>query len=137
MNHLNNITTKHMEKNRIQIDGVWYVKEDQVQIKEIEMDPAWFDGCVAENDEVCFEATRILRDEYTPYSDSIDIKFTNKTGGDREHWTEDHWDNNKWMVGVMQNNPDSMKELPNIGKDNILFLQEFLKRLKDKDWFLL
>ena len=126
-----------MEKNRIQIDGVWYVKEDQIQIKEIEMDPVWFDGCVVENGEVVFEATRILRDDYTPYSDSVNIEFTDKRSDDKKDWKVDNWDNNKWMVGVMQNNPDSMKDLPDIGKDNILFLQEFLKQLKDKDWFLL
>lgn len=126
-----------MQKDRIQIDGVWYVKEDQVQIKKIEIDPVWFEGCVVENDEVVFEATRILRDDYIPYPDCVNIEFTDKRSSDRKDWKVDNWDNNKWMVGVMQNNPDSMKDLPDIGKDNILFLQEFLKQLKDKDWFLL
>jgi hypothetical protein len=126
-----------MEKNRIQIDGVWYVKEEQTQTKEIEIDPCWFEGCVVENGEVSFEATRIFKEENVPYSDSVNIEFTDKRSGNRKDWKVDNWDNNSWMVGIMENNADSMKELPDIGKDNILFLQEFLKQLKDKDWFLL
>lgn len=123
-----------MKNNRIQIDGVWYVKEEQAQTKEIEIDPCWFEGCVVENDEVVFEATRIFKEENVPYPDSVNIEFTDKRSGNRKDWKVDNWDNNSWMVGIMENNADSMEELPNIGKNNTLFLQEFLKLLRNKSW---
>jgi hypothetical protein len=121
-----------MEKNRIQINGVWYVREDQVLIDQVELDPTGFEGYVVENSQVCFEATRIKKDE-DGYYDDIDVKCTIKKG-DRKDWIEDHWDNNSWMLGILNNNPDSHKELPDMGGENILFLQAFLQFLKDKEW---
>ena len=121
-----------MKSNRLQINGVWYVREDQVLINKVKLDPVGFEGYVVENDEVCFEATRIKKDEYG-YYDDIDIKCTIKKG-DSKDWLEDNWDHNAWMLGVLDNNPDSLKELPSIGGENILFLQAFLQFLKDKEW---
>ena len=66
-----------MEKNRIQIDGVWYVREDQVSIDQVELDPTGFEGYVVENSQVCFEATRLKKDE-GGYYDDIDVKCTVK-----------------------------------------------------------
>lgn len=123
-----------MQKDRIQIEGVWYVREDKEKNKKIELYPCWFDGCLVENDEVVFEATRIFKDDNTPYPDSVNIEFTDKRSNNKKDWKVDNWDNTSWMVGVMENNPESMKELPNIGKNNTLFLQEFLKLLKDNYW---
>lgn len=121
-----------MEKDRIQINGVWYVREDRVSIDQVELDPTGFEGYVVENSQVCFEATRLKKDE-GGYYDDIDIKCTIKKG-DKKDWIEDNWDHNAWMLGVLDNNPDSLKELPNMGGENILFLQAFLQFLKDKEW---
>lgn len=122
-----------MEKNRIQIDGIWYVKEDTIKKPTVEeLDPVNFEGYVVENSDYAFEATRIFRDDGTPYDD-IDIEVTTKKG-ERKDWTVDHWDHNSWMLGVLYNNPDSLKELPDMGGKNVLFLQAFLRFLKDKNW---
>jgi len=71
-------------ENRIKIDDVWYVREDAIddpmdhlEDEEIEMDVTTFDGRVFETDLYCFEATRILKDDGTPYED-CDIKLTDK-----------------------------------------------------------
>lgn len=118
-----------MEQNRIQINGVWYVREDQAQENPIELDPVKFEGVVVENKEFCFEATRILKDDYIPY-DNINIKFTDKRV---KPWKEDNWDSDSWMKGVLNNNPNSLKELPDIG-EGTKFLKAFLQYLKDEKW---
>ena len=119
--------------DRVEINGVWYVKEDTK--KHIELDPTHFDGCVVENGDFCFEATRIFKDDGTPYDDCVTIECTDKIPSDRKDWRVEHWDNNEWLRGVLKNNPESMKELPAyMGSTNIWFLQEFLQYLTDKGW---
>ena len=44
-----------MNKDRIKIEGVWYVKEDTSVKESIEVDPTHFEGCVVENDDFCFQ----------------------------------------------------------------------------------
>jgi len=124
-----------MKKDRVQIDGVWYVREDQAQLDAVleDFDPTGFEGYVVENDEVCFEATRIKRDDDSFYDGCVDIKFTHKVG-ERRNWVEDSWDNATWMLGVLNSNPESLKEISDLGTHNILFLKTLLQFLKDKEW---
>ena len=118
-------------KNRIQVDGVWYVREDQVQ-ESFELNPVKFDGIVVENENYCFEATRIHKDDNGGYyKDSVDIKFTDKR---IKPWKEDYWDNNDWMRRVLENNSDSIKELPIEDPKDIKYFQSFLQYLKDEEW---
>jgi hypothetical protein len=117
-------------KDRIEINGIWYVKEKPDSFSPIELDPTKFEGIVVGDDKFCFEATRILRDSGDPY-DNINIKFIDKRV---KPFKEEHWDSNAWMKGILNNNPDSHKELPDIGSEGIRFLQVFLQLLTDKDW---
>ena len=119
-----------MEKTRIQIDGIWYVREDQIQENPIELNPIKFEGVVVENDKFCFEATRICKDSGGFYND-ITIKFTDKR---IKPFKEEYWDSNTWMKGILNNNPDSLEEIPNIDSEGIRFLQAFLQYLKDEEW---
>ena len=92
-------------ENRIKIGDVWYVREQPVE--EIEMDVTSFRGRVFETDLYCFEATQLLKDDDTTYDDSCDIKVTDKRV---KPWKEEHLDNPKWFIGVLENNPESMDE---------------------------
>lgn len=124
-----------MENNRIQIDGVWYVKENTIKKPKIELYPTHFEGCVVENNDFCFEATRIFKDDGTPYEDSVSIERTDKRFENRKDWIVEHWDSTSWMRGILNNNADSWKELPDMGKnENTEFLQAFLQFLTDKGW---
>jgi hypothetical protein len=123
-----------MIEDRIQIDGIWYVKEEPIKL-----DPTHFEGYAVENDDFCFESIRTFMYDVSGtkykiglYSD-IDIKCVDKRDG-RDNWKEHIWDNNKWMIDVLENDPDSLKELPDMGSNNIQFLQAFLQHLKDKGW---
>lgn len=119
-----------MIKDRIQIDGVWYVREDNIEDEPINLDVVETQGCLVENEDFCYDATRIANDKGGFY-EGVDIKVTDKR---EKPWKEDHWDNNNWMRGVLEYNPESWKELPDLDGKNIKFLQAFLQYLKDKEW---
>jgi hypothetical protein len=128
-------------ENRIQINGVWYVKEEaspndvETTLKEINIDPIKFLGFLSENDFFCFEATVMTNSEYEKklLFNDVSIKVTDKR---ESPFKDDFWDNPGWMGGVLENNPDSLSELT---KDSwtdydIRYLQAFLKGLKDIGW---
>lgn len=114
-------------KDRIEIDGVWYVRESN-SIEFYEYD---FIGYVCECDDYYFEATRLQKEDGT-YNKYITIKFTDKRGG-RENWKDDFWDNNSWFRGILNDVPESLQGLKedNIDIDTV---KEFLKKLVDKEW---
>jgi hypothetical protein len=116
--------------DRIQIDGVWYTKEtkDNEPKKEVTLDPTGFEGCVVENDEACFEVIRTKKDDGTYYS-GIDIKYTNKRNNEVQFW-----DNNSWMIGVLDNNPTSLNNLPDdLSVGGLELLKAFFKYLASKE----
>ena len=95
-------------ENRIKIGDVWYVREDTIKpTKEKRiLDFTWFTGCIVETDDYCWEVTRTSKDNYfTEYYPDVNIKFTDKT---EKTWKDEHWDSNSWMIGVLENDPDSM-----------------------------
>jgi len=121
-------------ENRIQINGVWYVREDVSNSNEIQIDITeditYFSGCVYENDKYCWEVTVI---EPHKYGNSVDIKFTDKR---EKPWKEENWDNMVWFEGILENNLESLKELDGImDEDGIKIFQKFLEYLKnDLGW---
>lgn len=122
-------------KDRIQIDGVWYVKEvttapvvitEDDLIKSLSLTYEPFEG------KYCWEAVRIFRDEDTFFND-ISIKFTDKRTS--YPWKEDDWDNNTWMMGVYENDPDALEEAKEaMCEEGLKQFQAFLKVLIDKEW---
>lgn len=123
MNYSDNIM-----KNRIQIDGVWYVREEQEPIK---IDPFDFLGCTHEGNKYCWTATRLMMDNGEFYDD-IDIKFTDKRV---DPWKKEYWDHTGWMKGVLENNPESMVDAhKSMCEEGIKEFQAFLQHLKDKGW---
>lgn len=121
--------------DRIQINGVWYVKEDTINQPTIEIDPANYDGCSVENDDFAFEATRTLNDKNIPYPDAVSIEVTDKRFSERKDWKTDYWDNNDWMRKILENDPEAHKDLPDFGRStNYQLFLKFLEYLKNKNW---
>jgi hypothetical protein len=128
-------------ENRIQINGVWYVKEDQTPTTtisyEIDEDKLTYSqSCVYENDKYCFEAKRLFKnyDSGEIYTDIVDIEFTDKRNG-RDNWIVEEWDDIGWFNGVLERNHDSIE----IAKEVMCFegletFISFLKILKNKGW---
>ena len=99
-----------MSKDRIQIDGVWYVKEqDTNTVQELQpSDVTNYIGCVYETDAFCWEATMIYRDDLETLYPDVSVEFTDKRDADRENWIVEYWDNTKWFQGVYNNDPKSL-----------------------------
>ena len=128
-------------EDRIQINGVWYTREDNQPTQEIKPlkreDVTAFKGFVYETDKFCYEVTIIAKSglfEEGEYHDNIDIKFTDKR---IKPWVEDHWDSMAWFKGVSENNPDSINSLINENEmeaEDILEFRSFLAFLKQQGW---
>ena len=130
-------------KERIQVDGVWYVRETStlpiVEIKPNSVTNTL--GCVWESREWCFEATAILRDEAEDLTDIytiIDIVITDKRSENRDEWIEhDSCDNSRWFIGVLEGDSDSMEEAEEMMDDQgIAEFRGFISHLIDKGWIV-
>jgi hypothetical protein len=117
-------------KDRIQVDGVWYIKEPTPEPQPIKLEVVDYIGCAVENDYFAFDAT------ISPFpSKDINIKVTDKRSkGKDESWD---WHYLSWMNGVLEGTPASLEALvkDDWGQDNIKYLQAFLQHLKEeKHW---
>lgn len=112
---------------RINIDGVWYVQEGTTKLPKI--DVSEYMGMVYEDDKFCYDANVLSQSDKL---DGISINFTDKTV---KPWKEEYWDNDAWILGVHNNNEDSLNELSTSFTDeDIRNLQSFIKILINKCW---
>jgi hypothetical protein len=128
-------------ENRIQINGVWYTREDNQPTQELKPlnreDVTAFKGFVYDTNGFSYEATKIAKSglfEEGEYYDDFDIKFTNMHTTPH---TVEHWDSMFWFRGVLENNPDSINALVNeseIDHEDILEFRSFLAFLKQEGW---
>lgn len=120
--------------DRIEINGIWYIKEDNVAKNHTEIKPVHSEQYVVENGDFCFEASRIFKEDGSFYDDCA-IECTDKRFENRKDWKIDYWDNNDWMRNVLNNYPISLKELSDLeSKENMDLFLAFLQFLKDKNW---
>ncbi|MDB4272354.1 hypothetical protein N9875_00845 [bacterium] len=96
-------------KNRIEIDGVWYTREDNTTPKvKPRLEPSIaYEGLVFESDLYCFEATRLRDDDGEFYDKECSIKFTDKK---IDIDNSEYWDNAEWMIGFLNNDPEAIAE---------------------------
>jgi len=133
--------------DRIEINGVWYVREDTINnpsdslvLAEEEMNLTFSEECCYETDKYCFVASRIRKDtfrENDEFYPDISITFTDKRIGDRDTWKEEYWDNNNWFKGILEGNPESVKSLDEeteLCKEGKRQFKGFLNRLVEEGW---
>jgi len=121
-----------MNKSRIQINGVWYVREDSIKPSDFEFnikDITFYKGCVYENETSCFDVSKLDN-----YPDTLSIKYTDKRPSDREDWIEHDWDNVSWIKGLIEENPESIQEIDDLEESDIKVLIRILQHLKQIDW---
>jgi hypothetical protein len=128
-------------EERIQINGVWYVKEEQTPTTavsyEIDKDKLTYSqSCLYENEKYCFEATRLYKAfdvDYT-FMNHLDIEFTDKRGS-KGNWITEHWDGMGWFNGVLERNHGSIETArESMCFEGVETFISFLKILKNKGW---
>ena len=122
-------------EDRIQINGVWYIKEPEDAIPESEtLDLTYFEGCVHETDKYCFEVTRIYRDYDANnfYSDNVDVKFTDKR---TKPWKIDNWDSVDWLRGIYDTDMRAIGEaLEVMDVNGVIELKALVGELIEMGW---
>jgi len=120
-------------EDRILINGVWYVRETEPETETKEIKTIDFIGTLYETEDYAWKASKIYKDDGETLYDGIDIEFTDKR---TKPWKEDHWDNMNWFKGVLEDNPDSMKDvIKSMSYQGIKDFKLFLNKLKEKGWF--
>ena len=120
-------------KNRIEIDGVWYTREDNTtpEVKPRLESPIAFEGLVFESDLYCFEATRLRDDDGEFYDKDCSIKFTDKSLFEKDEF----WDSAEWMVEFLNNNPEAIAEAKeSLCPQGIEEFRVVVKELAEKGW---
>lgn len=120
------------QDNRIEINGVWYVREDVVDKQVEDFELVFSLQAMYEDDKYCWEATRLMKDDRNSYYPDIDIKFTDKRV---KPWKEEYWDGNGWLNNVLTNDSDAIKGAKESMCDNgIKTFKIFLNKLKEEGW---
>jgi hypothetical protein len=125
-----------MNKDRIQINGEWYVKENTVEPLIYPKYVTHTIECVWEDTNWCFVASLIVKeDDFNDCYDDVYLKITDKRVKGKENWVEEDVDNPKWILGVLKGNPDSMEEANKMFDDEGLkYFKAFALYLIDKGW---
>ena len=132
-------------KNRIEINGIWYVREDAItdsldHLEAEEIDVTDSLVCTWECTDWAFEAYVILKDEAENITDHYpdpSITITDKRIKGKENWKEHSADNPNWMKGILENNPESLSEARVfIDYDGLKHFRMFLNHLVNKGWLV-
>jgi hypothetical protein len=126
-------------EDRIQINGVWYKREDpKIETPEYEINDLNVTkhlSYIFESTDFCFEAIRLYKDEGETFFNSIDIEFTDKRF---IPWKTEYWDNPNWFKGILDNDPEALNDeegtIESLGPNGLGQLQGFLAYLRDKKW---
>ena len=128
-------------KDRIEVNGVWYIKEDTIVQPTIsQLEPGIkYDGFIFESNLYAFDCTRIYDEDGNLYKDgNVCIKFTDKHKGegDQKEWGIDEiWDNADWMCGILENEVEAIDEaMESLCSQGLIELKEVLKELAEKGW---
>ena len=132
-------------ENRIEINGVWYVREDAItdpldHLEAEEIDVTDSLSCVWENYNWAFEAFVIMKNDAETLTDHYpdpSITITDKRVKGSENWKEHSADNPNWMKGILENNPESLSEAREfIDNEGLKHFRMFLNHLVNKGWLV-
>ena len=118
--------------DRVEINGVWYVREDSLQHEEIEMELTHTESLLFENNDRLFEATRIFNDNGDLYS-GFYITYINKTLC-KSIRDEEVWDNEKYLLSIVDNKDTFDDFCINISTQGARELRLFIKKLIERGW---
>jgi hypothetical protein len=125
-----------MNKDRIQINGEWYVKEStskkQNQIVIDDDGMTSFRGYVYETDKYSWEATKVYHIDDIEFFPDFGIKFIHK---EIKPQKEEYWDNNSWFAGVLDGNETDLHVAhESMDEEGVAHFKAFLAKLREKGW---
>jgi hypothetical protein len=126
-------------KDRIQIEGIWYVKEKPSLTVEINIEDIVNSlQCLWETNNWCFEATILLEDDALlvgNVSGTAWIEITDKRPLNMDDWITDSSDNPNWFRGVLEESSESMEEANKMfDEQGLAEFRAFIKHLINKGW---
>ena len=118
-------------EGRIQINGVWYRREEEVTVPKPKLEITRYEGMITESDLYAFKAEKIYKDlDSDEVYDDINIIFTDKRNDSFEDW-----DNHKWMIAILNNEPEALKTLrESVCPQGEAEFKVFLEVLVEKEW---
>jgi hypothetical protein len=117
--------------DRIEINGVWYVKEDKpTKLDLTEKDVTFTKSCVYETSDYCWKASLISKDNGKEFYPNLDIKCIDKKIDTTEYWDNPLW-LNKVLDGSKEEIEEEKKDMSDQGLENF---RAFLKFLKKENW---
>ena len=125
-------------KYRIEVNGVWYIKEDTI-VKHLisQLEPGIkYDGFIFESNLYAFDCTRIYDEDGNLYKDgNVCIKFTDKSIIHDIDKSQEHWDNVDWMCGILENEVEAIDEaMESLCSQGLIELKEVLSTLRIAAW---
>ncbi len=125
-----------MNKDRIQIDGIWYVKEDTSKngLKDLTSNEIIKSVSLTyETDKYYWEATMLYLEDFETLYPDVSIKFKDKRGDSIKAY--DYWDNPIWFADIFHNKPSAIKDAKELMCDEGLEdLKSFLKFISMEGW---
>lgn len=112
--------------NRIQLNGVWYVREGLTMPTEPEF--TIDETTVMQTTNYAYEDSSIYI-QYERYRKSGWIKFLDKSLYGTDSNREVLWDNDSWLRGVAEGNPESIEEFTEDEMKHLPKIQAFLNYL--------
>ena len=109
-------------EDRIEINGVWYIREEKVEELEIYT----YLQKQYEDDKFLLVAT--FEDETDTKIDIIEFTDKRKFNSVKE-WVPEVWDNDKWFYAVATGNHEAKSE---VDKEILPILEQFLKQILRK-----
>jgi hypothetical protein len=127
-------------ENRIEINGVWYVREGAMPPQGIILsskDVTHYNGVVYETDTLCLEASRIYMDyEMGSIHTDVVIEVTFKTPGTpMKDWKKEYWDSMAFFLGVLDGDVDSLASLDkDLTPEQVSVFRAFISYLHEIFW---
>ena len=119
--------------DRIEINGVWYVKEEYVKEDKLDLtekDVTFSKSCVYETGDYCWEAVMLSKDNGENFYPDLDIKFT-----DKDIDTTEYWDNPFWLNHILDGDQVAIEEArKDMSDQGLEDFTAFLKFLKKENW---
>jgi hypothetical protein len=118
-----------MSKDRIQIDGIWYIREDKESEFDISDQVFHVRQCGYEDDDVVLECNYSVKDNPEPH-DTPCVTFLDKARYDLDWTKREFWDNTAWMRDVVEGYPESIDQIP---AQHLPVVKAFFKYLIEKN----